>query len=339
MVFPIPESVPYEVDSAVWGRQLNPSSVELTETQVNADITMWMINSQYRQYKGQRLWEEFQEWYEGWTDATFKIAHREALKLVRIQLILHGFQVRQTRGSNSYAKVLVELISKDKSDERTKEVQEEADRLKEEYTDMYEIIAPKKSIKIQASPTPDSFEQLQQDEQQRRIQSFSLFPQRNNFLSRFAPYIWSENWMEQLRRSYQMSEEDFRLRIPLKVERNLREDVKAMREWQPEGWDWDRKFKPTFLKEYLSDDVYQKMYSRDYIRRLAKKYKQKGEENADGLARFTRQYNQIAQRLVRDKASTKSDVTETYLKNIPKRAARNCIADTKVDLKKPSTMN
>ncbi|KAM0123298.1 hypothetical protein ACHAP3_011243, partial [Botrytis cinerea] len=80
MVFPIPETLPYDVDPAFWGRQLKPSNAELTETQVNADITMWMINSQYRQYKGQRLWDEFQEWYEDWTEATFKIAHREALK-------------------------------------------------------------------------------------------------------------------------------------------------------------------------------------------------------------------------------------------------------------------
>lgn len=148
---------------------------------------------------------------------------------------------------------------------------------------------------------------------------------------------WCEG-MEQLRRNYRMGEEDFRLRIPLQVERTLREDVKAMKEWQQEGWDWERKFKPAFLKEHLADDIHQKMYSRDYIRRLAKKYKQEGEDNADALARFTRQYNQVAQRLIRDKASTKSEVTETFLKNIPKRAARKCIAGLKIDLKKPGTV-
>ncbi|KAF5867754.1 putative glycosyl protein [Botrytis fragariae] len=54
MVFPISESLPYEVDSTFWGKQLNLST-ELTESQVNTDITMWLVNSQFRQYKGQRL--------------------------------------------------------------------------------------------------------------------------------------------------------------------------------------------------------------------------------------------------------------------------------------------
>ncbi|TGO31513.1 hypothetical protein BHYA_0615g00020 [Botrytis hyacinthi] len=136
MVFPIPETLPYEVDPAFWGKQLNPAKEGLIETEVNADITMWLVNSQFRQYKGQQLWDEFREWYEGWTEATFKIAHREALKLVRNQLLLHGFQVRPAKGGNSYAKVLAELLSKNQPDERTKEVQEEAERLKLGYTDI-----------------------------------------------------------------------------------------------------------------------------------------------------------------------------------------------------------
>ncbi|KAF5873343.1 putative glycosyl protein, partial [Botrytis fragariae] len=72
---------------------------------------------------------EFQEWYKGWTEATFKIAHHKALKLIRIQLIVHGFQ--------------------ETFPECTKDIEKEAQELSKEYADIYEIIVPKKSTQIQ----------------------------------------------------------------------------------------------------------------------------------------------------------------------------------------------
>ena len=56
------------------------------------------------------MWKEFKEAFEGWTEDIFMVADRLVLKLLRNYLVVHGVWVKAQAGSNSFAKILNELL-------------------------------------------------------------------------------------------------------------------------------------------------------------------------------------------------------------------------------------
>ena len=147
---------------------------------------------------------------------------------------------------------------------------------------------------------------------------------------------WIEG-LEHLKREYRMTEEDFRLRIPMQAERSLGDQIKSMKEWEI-PFDWEKKFKPAMVKEHFANDRYQQMYTKEFLLNYSKTFKNKAGTQEEILT-YTRKFNQIAQKLIKDKAITKSEVVIMFLRSVPSYLATKCVRVCKVDATKPASMS
>jgi hypothetical protein len=128
-MIPIPEtSYPLEPES--WGYDPDRTKAnEWSQARVNTYIAWRLAVWKRKEYTGQWLWEEFKEDFEEWSVDWFTRATMEALKEIRTYLVRNGVWVRPQAGSNSYAKVLQEVIREEARHEWTDaEIQEHTTR-------------------------------------------------------------------------------------------------------------------------------------------------------------------------------------------------------------------
>jgi hypothetical protein len=97
----IPPNLDYEVDEAFWLKEPDLTK-EQTKTAINTYIT-WMLvgyRNRYARFKGEDLWELFHEDFEGFTHDIFKLASRNAVRELRVELVSKGVWVKPAKGSN-----------------------------------------------------------------------------------------------------------------------------------------------------------------------------------------------------------------------------------------------
>ena len=121
-----PPPVDYPFNHETWGKTFRTEEPEnWKEDIVNTNIVLMIVRWKNRKYRDFSLWEEFRESFEGWTQEQFTIATREALKELRTYLTSNGVWIRKQAGSNSYAKILYEVLTEEQQHMWTPEEIEE----------------------------------------------------------------------------------------------------------------------------------------------------------------------------------------------------------------------
>ncbi|RDW58865.1 hypothetical protein BP6252_13341 [Coleophoma cylindrospora] len=129
----------YPLNQETWGHDLERGAEKdgkwgqaVLNTWIHFHLGYW----DRRQHRDDILWEEYREAFEDWKEEWFTGASTKALKELRTYLTTHGVWVRPQAGSNSYAKVLQEVLDEEQPHKWTEdEIQEHLKKHKVMYSD------------------------------------------------------------------------------------------------------------------------------------------------------------------------------------------------------------
>jgi hypothetical protein len=101
--------------------------------------------NRYARCKGRDRWELFHKDFEGLTHDIFKVASRNAVRELRVELVSKGEWFKPAKGSNSYAKVLQYCLDKTTPAKWTEEEETERNKVVQKF---------KQPLPLQTTPPP-----------------------------------------------------------------------------------------------------------------------------------------------------------------------------------------